>query len=66
MLWAMRVVRVALGERSYVIQIGSQMLAELGEECQKLGLGERCAVITDGNVAPLYGEAVVGALRGAG
>ena len=47
-------VKVALGARSYAIQIGNGLLAGLGKECARLGLGRRCAVISDTNVAPKY------------
>ena len=50
----MRVVKVALGTRSYSIQIGNGLLARLGQECARLGLGKRCAIISDSNVAPKY------------
>ena len=35
----------------------------MGREARALGLGAKCAVISDSNVAPLYGEAVAGVLR---
>ncbi len=60
------VVEVALAERSYAVRIGENLLATLGSEAKTLGLGRRCAVITDTNVGPLYGEAVLTSLRDAG
>lgn len=62
----MRVVNVPLGTRSYSILIGPGLLSRLGSECQKLGLGQRCAVICDRNVAPLFGAAAEKSLRAAG
>ena len=62
----MRVVQVPLGARSYSIQIGSGLLPRLGLECRRLGLARRCAVISDSNVAPLYGKATVRSLQEAG
>lgn len=64
----MRVVNVALGDRSYriLIEPGKAALTALGRECAKLGLGKRCAVITDRNVAPLWLKACEGSLRQAG
>ena len=62
----MRVVKVALGPRSYAIQIDRGLLAGLGEQCAQLGLGRRCAVITDSNVAPKYGGAAQRSLGQAG
>src|SRR5439155_7624478 len=38
----------------------------LGHECKRLYLGPRCAVITDRNVAPHYGEAALQSLQAAG
>jgi 3-dehydroquinate synthase len=62
----MRNVSVPLGARSYTIRIDTGLLAGVGRACQRLKLGRRCAVISDERVAPLYGEKVVGSLRGAG
>jgi 3-dehydroquinate synthase len=61
-----RVVKVALGSRSYAIQIGNGLLGELGKQCARLGLGKRCAIISDRNVAPKYGGAARRALAKAG
>src|SRR5262245_56452240 len=62
----MRVVNVELAERSYPILIGRGLLARLGRECRKLSLGERCAIITDGNVGPRYAKTAAQRLRKAG
>ena len=62
----MRVVKVPLGERSYSILIGRELLRRLGPECDKLELGQNCAVISDRTVAPLYGEAALLSLANAG
>lgn len=59
-------VNVSLGNRSYVIQIGSGLLARLGSECAKLSLGQRCAIITDENVAPRYAKTAQTSLAKAG
>jgi 3-dehydroquinate synthase len=56
MFASMQRVKVELGERSYEILIGRGLLGELGPRCRKLGLGSRCAIITDSNVAPYYVE----------
>ena len=66
MLRTMRTVNVSLGERSYSILIGEAVLSNLGAECQKLELGQRCAIISDRNVAPYYGKAALGSLTAAG
>jgi 3-dehydroquinate synthase len=61
-----RIVKVNLGSRSYQIKIGTGLLSSLGGECAALGLGRRCAVITDNNVARLYEKAALRSLRQAG
>ncbi len=62
----MRIVKVPLGQRSYQIRIGAGLLPTLGRECARLGLGARCAVISDSNVAPLYAERARESLSEAG
>src|SRR5262245_13316577 len=62
----MRIVRVALGRRSYSIRIGQGLLARLGAECRKLKLGRRCGVISDRNVAARFAPAALRSLRAAG
>ena len=62
----MQPVNVPLGARSYAIHIGKGPLARVGQECRKLALGRRCAVISDRNVAPIYSPAVLQSLRAAG
>jgi 3-dehydroquinate synthase len=61
-----RIVKVPLGQRSYEIQIGSALLTHLGRECARLGLGGRCAIISDANVAPRYGALARQSLAQAG
>ncbi len=56
-------VRVALGERSHDIFIGDNLLDRTAEFMQPLGLGRRGVVISDTNVAPLYGEALCQSLQ---
>ena len=62
----MRTVNVPLGGRSYDILVGAGLLKKLGVECRKLGLGARCAVVTDTNVGPRYAKAAVASLKAAG
>ncbi len=62
----MRMVEVSLGSRSYPILIGTDLLGRVGEEVAKLGLGRRCAVITDDQVGPLHAATVTGSLTKAG
>jgi 3-dehydroquinate synthase len=42
------------------------LLPKLGRQCQKLGLGKRCAVVSDSHVAPRYAKTVLASLRAAG
>src|SRR6266699_6685348 len=60
------VIKVPLGVRSYTISIGGSLLSRLGHECKRLYLGQRCAVITDRNVAPHYSQSAVENLEAAG
>jgi len=62
----MRTVAVALGKRSYPIFVGAGLLSALGRHAADLGLGRRCAVISDGHVAPLYAKPAMASLRSAG
>lgn len=62
----MRNVRVSLGDRSYSIHVGAGLLPTLGRACARLGLGRRCAVITDATVAPLFARKAVDSLVAAG
>jgi 3-dehydroquinate synthase len=61
-----RTVNVPLGQRSYRIQIGSGLLARLGNACARLELGRSCAIISDTNVAAHHAEAAVKSLAAAG
>jgi 3-dehydroquinate synthase len=46
--------------------VGNDLLARLGDHCRRLKLGERCTVITDSNVGPLYGDLVLRTMKMAG
>jgi 3-dehydroquinate synthase len=61
-----RIVKVSLGNRSYDIKIGTGLIARVGRECARLGLGRGCVIISDRNVAPLYAKAAQKALVRAG
>ena len=61
-----RIVNVPLGQRSYEIQIGPNLLRQLGTHIRRLGLGQRCAIISDSNVAPKYAASVRNILAKAG
>jgi 3-dehydroquinate synthase len=61
-----RTVKVPLADRSYPIRIGAGLLAEIGEQCARLQLGKRCAVISDTNVAKRYRKKTLDSLKGQG
>jgi len=52
-------VTVALGARSYGVKVGPALLGTLACEAKALGLGKSCAVVSDSNVAWLYGGRVM-------
>lgn len=62
----MRTVKVDLPERAYRILIGRGLISRLGAECRKLGLGQRCAIVTDSKVGPHYADAAAESLRSNG
>lgn len=62
----MKKVQVALGSRSYPIWIDGGLLEKIGSRLSRLGLGSKCAVITDRQVGPLYAQRVVDAIRQSG
>lgn len=62
----MRTVQVSLGKRSYPIHIGAGLLERLGNDCARLNLGKRCAIITDTNVGKRYAKAAYNSLVRAG
>lgn len=62
----MRNVKVPLGSRSYEIRIGAGGLYQLGRDCARLKLGERCAIITDTNVGKRYAKPAYNSLARAG
>jgi len=66
MLPPVRTVTVLPGPRSYRIKIGTGLLDRLGHECAELKLGARCAIISDTNVQPRFGDAAQRALTKAG
>ncbi len=59
-------ITVPLGERSYPIVIGENLLSEIGNTLKKAGIASRYAVIADDTVAKLYGEQLLASLKGAG
>jgi 3-dehydroquinate synthase len=60
-------VPVSLAEKSYEVIIGDGLLSAAGTHAAALFPGMKaCAVVSDTNVSPLYGEAVCASLRAAG
>lgn len=56
-------VHVALGERSYDIAIGPDLLESVGERLASVAPGTRAAIVTDETVAALHLEAVEAGLK---
>lgn len=64
-----RIVRVELGARSYLVRIGAGVLSEIGGQLRGLFPQSRslgAAVITDENVGPAYAQRVIDSMRRAG
>jgi len=61
-----RTVSVQLGNRSYAIKIAPGLLQKLGNECARLKLGRRCAIITDTNVGRRFARTACRSLAAAG
>ncbi len=59
----MRSLEIRAGRQRYEVLIGSGLLPGIGLIVRQLFRGPRCAVVTDENVAPLYGEVVCASLR---
>ena len=55
-------VRVNLAERSYDVLIGNGLLPLMGQYAAKIIAREKCAVVTDSNVAPLYAQIILDSL----
>lgn len=58
-----KTLEVALGARSYNIEIGTGLLCHCGEKIGALVKGRQAAVITDSNVGPLYAATVKNSLE---
>lgn len=59
-------ITVGLGDRSYPIVIGSGVLTKVGADLLSYDIGKRYGIISDTNVAKIYGETLVGSLEAAG
>ena len=62
----MNEVRVSLGERSYSIHIGSNILHTIGENMNIFSFSRKTLIISDTNVAPLYLDTVINSLKESG
>ncbi len=58
--------QVELGSRSYPINVGTGLLRALGDMCRENGLADKALIVSDSNVAPLYGQAAEASLQSAG
>lgn len=59
-------VEVSLGDRSYPVHIGKNLLLEAGVICRRFHTGTRCAIITDSHVAPLHSAPLLESLAQSG
>ncbi len=59
-------IRVELGERSYDIIIGIDILDGIGEEIEAFGLSPKTAIVSNPTVFSLYGERVSESVKAAG
>lgn len=62
----MRTLTVNLGERSYPIYVGEDILSQTGEILRRAGLGKKVGIVTDAKVGELYLKPVEESLRRAG
>lgn len=61
-----RVVPVRADSLPYEVRVGAGCLVEVGAVARAAAGGPRCCVVSDSNVAPLYGDAVEASLASAG
>ena len=59
-------INVNLGERSYPIYVGENLLPEAGELMRRAGVGEKVAIVTDAKIAGLYLKPLEESLRSSG
>jgi len=62
----MEKIRVELGERSYDISIGSNILDGIGDNLRSFGLSPTVGIISNPTVFSLYGDRVSGSIKKAG
>ncbi|MFA4920174.1 MAG: 3-dehydroquinate synthase, partial [Thermodesulfovibrionales bacterium] len=59
-------IRVKLGERSYDICLGSNMLKGIGSRLKSFGISPKAAIVSNPKVYRLYGKKVLNSIRAAG
>ena len=62
----MKKIRVELGERSYDICIGSNILGKIGPKLKSFNSSPKTAIISNPTVYRLYGKKVLNSLRSSG
>lgn len=62
----MEKIRVELGERSYNIMIGNNILKDFGRMLEKFEFSDKIALISNSTVYDLYGKTVSGSLKDSG
>jgi 3-dehydroquinate synthase len=62
----MSIVEVPCGSRAYLVHVGRGILGELGGVARESAGGSVAMLVSDSNVAPLYGEAARASLEAAG
>jgi len=62
----MQEIRVKLGERSYNIAIGNNILDNIGDALKSLDLSPKIAVVSNPTILELYGERVSNSIKEAG
>jgi 3-dehydroquinate synthase len=61
-----RSVEVQTGQHPYEVLIGSRLLEDIGPIVTRQFLGQRCAIVADEHVGPLFGPVVLESLRRSG
>ena len=61
-----RTVEVRAGQHSYEVLIGAGLLEDIGSFVRRKLHGQRCAILADEHVVPLFGNVVLESLREAG
>ena len=59
-------INVELGERSYDIRIGTNLLEQAGKQIAEISPGCKCAIVSDENVMRHHGKTLLDSLKSAG